>query len=145
MPHKRVLRPDRLRQIPAQFSWIDQRVVSERHIERCDVHALALYLVLVTVADAQGVSYYGEASLARLLSMARIGMMRGFKAARLNQARADLIRFDLIAFERPLYQVLSLDPPPAPRVPGVQSIERGLGQLRARLSAQRGGDPEPRS
>jgi hypothetical protein len=40
--------------------------------------ALALYLVLVTVADAQGLSYYGEASLARLLSM---------PAARLIQAR----------------------------------------------------------
>jgi hypothetical protein len=54
MPHKRVLRPDRLRRVPPQFSWIDQRLVRNRHIERCDVQALALYLVLVTVADAQG-------------------------------------------------------------------------------------------
>lgn len=134
MPHKRVLRPDRLRQIPAQFSWIDQRLVGDRHTEGCDVHALALYLVLVTVADAQGLSYYGEASLARLLSM---------PAARLQEARADLIRLGLIAFERPLYQVLSLDPPPAPREPGVQSIERGVAQLRARLSAQRCADGDP--
>ena len=37
-------------------------------------------------------------------------------AARLIQARADLIRLDLIAYERPLYQVLSLDPPATPRV-----------------------------
>jgi len=51
MPHKRVLRPDRLRRVPAQFSWLDQRLVSERHCERCDVQALALYLVLVTVAE----------------------------------------------------------------------------------------------
>lgn len=134
MPHKRVLRPDRLRRVPAQFSWIDQRLVGDRHTERCDVHALALYLVLVTVADARGLSYYGEASLERLLSM---------PAARLSQARADLIRFDLIAFEPPLYQVLSLDPPTAPREPGVQSIERGLARLRATLTAQRGADPDP--
>ena len=134
MPHKRVLRPERLRQVPTQFSWIDQRLVRDRHTERCDVHALALYLVLVTVADAQGLSYYGEASLARLLSMS---------AARLVQARADLLRFDLIAYERPLYQVLSLDAPSAPREPGLQSIERGLTQLRATLTAKRGaaGDP----
>jgi hypothetical protein len=128
MPHKRVLRPDRCRQVPAQFSWIDQRVVRAGHIEHCDVHALALYLVLVTVADAQGLSYYGEASLERLLSM---------PATRLIQARADLIRLDLIAYERPLYQVLSLDPPAAARVPGVQSITQALAPLRATLNAHR--------
>ena len=125
MLHKRVLRPDRLRRVPPQFSWIDQRLVRARHIERCDVQALALYLVLVTVADAQGVSYYGEGSLARLLSM---------PAARLTQARADLIRLDLIAYERPLYQVLSLDPSATPRVHGMHSVEHGLAQLRATLA-----------
>jgi hypothetical protein len=78
-----VLRPERLRQVATQFSWIDQRLVRNRYLEHCDVQALALYLVLVTVADAQGLSYYGEASLTRLLSM---------PAARLSQARADLIR-----------------------------------------------------
>jgi hypothetical protein len=134
MPHKRVLRPDRLRQVPAQFSWIDQRLVREGHTERCDVHALGLYLVLVTVADAQGLSYYGEASLARLLSI---------PAARLIQARADLMRLGLIAYARPLYQVLSLEAPPAPRRPGVQSIEHALAPLRASLSARRGADPDP--
>jgi hypothetical protein len=124
MPRKRVLRPDRLRRVPPQFSWIDQRLVRERHLECCDAQALALYLVLVTVADAQGLSYYGEASLTRLLSM---------PAARLLQARADLIRLDLIAYERPMYQVLSLDPPSAPREPGVQSIERALARVRTTL------------
>lgn len=94
MPRKRVLRPNRLRRIPPQFSWIDQRLVSERHVERCDAQALALYRVLVIVADAHGVSYYGEASLARLLSMLTASVL---------QARADLIRVNLIAYERPLY------------------------------------------
>ena len=128
MPHKRVLRPERLRQVPPQFSWIDQRLVHNRHLEQCDAQALALYLVLVTVADAKGLSYYGEASLTRLLSM---------PAARLSQARADLIRLDLIAYERPLYQVLSLDPPAVARVHGMHSIERGLAQLRATLERPR--------
>ena len=126
MPHKRVLRPERLRQVPPQFSWIDQRLVRDRHLEHCDVHALAMYLVLVTVADAQGLSYYGEASLTRMLSM---------PPARLLQARADLVRLDLIAYERPLYQVLSLDPPAPSRVHGVHAVERGLSQLRATLAA----------
>jgi hypothetical protein len=125
MPRKRVLRPDRLRRVPPQFSWIDQRLVGERRVERCDVQALALYLVLVTVADAQGVSYYGEASLARLLSIPTASVL---------QARADLIRLDLIAYERPLYQVLSLDPPAAVRVPGVRAVRDGLARLHATLA-----------
>ena len=85
----RVLRPERLRRVPTQFSWIDQRLVRDRHLERCGLDALGLYLVLVTVADAQGLSYYGEASLGRLLSM---------PAPRLAGARAELIRLDLIAY-----------------------------------------------
>jgi hypothetical protein len=131
MPHKRVLRHDRLRRVPGQFSWLDQRLVSEGHCERCDAPALALYLVLVTVADAHGLSYYGEATLARLLSM---------PAARLQQARLDLIRLELIAYERPLYQVLSLEPPRAPREHAPLSTEDRLAQLRARLAERRASD-----
>jgi hypothetical protein len=37
---KRVLRPEALRRIPRQFSWIDPRLVSDHHIERCDEAAL---------------------------------------------------------------------------------------------------------
>ena len=66
---KRVLRPEALRRIPRQFSWIDQRLVSDHHIERCDEAALAVYLFLVTVADDKGLSYYGDAKLAKSLSM----------------------------------------------------------------------------
>ena len=69
MRRKHVLRPERLRQVPSQFSWIDQRLVREGYIARCDVHSLALYLFLVTVCDAQGLSYYGDARLCRDLSM----------------------------------------------------------------------------
>jgi hypothetical protein len=126
MPVKRVLRAERLRRVPSQFSWIDQRLVRDRHLERCGLDAIGLYLVLVTVADAQGLSYYGEASLERLLSM---------PTSRLAAARAELIRLDLIAYERPLYQVLSLDAPMPARQSGVQGVERGLARLRARLAA----------
>ncbi|MGH7107236.1 MAG: hypothetical protein ACREFT_12075 [Acetobacteraceae bacterium] len=132
MPHRRLLRPERLRRVPAQFSWIDQRLVRERHTERCGAEALALYRVLVSVADANGLSYYGEASLTRLLSM---------PAQRLRQARGELIRLDLIAFERPLYQVLSLDPPEAARVHGVQSLAPALARLRASWGAGRDDPP----
>jgi hypothetical protein len=29
MMNKKILRPDRLRQMPAQFSWVDQRLVRD--------------------------------------------------------------------------------------------------------------------
>ena len=69
MTLKRILCPARLRQIPAQFSWVDHRLVRDRHIERCDPPAAALYLFLITVADEQGLSYYSDTALARVLSM----------------------------------------------------------------------------
>lgn len=34
MTIKRVLCAERVRRIPAQFSWVDHRLVRERHIER---------------------------------------------------------------------------------------------------------------
>ena len=100
MVHKRLLRPERLRAVPSQFSWLDHRLVRERHLERCSTEALALYLFLVTVADAQGLSYYGDAS---------VGARLGLPGERLDAARQILIDADLIAYEAPLYQVLSLD------------------------------------
>ena len=112
--------------MPPQFSWIDQRLVRERHIERCDAQALALYLVLVTVADAQGLSYYGDASSDALLSM---------PAARSRRRARDLIRLDLIAYERPLYQVLALDPPAHRRAsPACNRSSTALARLRAALA-----------
>jgi hypothetical protein len=109
---------------------VDQRLVRDRHIDRCDAQAAALYLFLVTVADAQGLSYYSDSVLARRLSMA---------PARLSQARADLLRARLIAYQRPLYQVLALDGPLS-----VEACERGadeMGARIARLRAALGGAP----
>jgi hypothetical protein len=61
MMNKQLLAPERVRQLPRQFSWIDQQLVRGGHLDRSDHAAWALYLLLVTVADAQGLSYYSEA------------------------------------------------------------------------------------
>ena len=119
---KRVLRPERVRRVPRQFSWLDQRLLRDGYLERCDAAALALYLLLVCVADAQGLSYYGDRRLCRLLSLA---------PERLEQARRDLMAVGLIAYQRPLYQVLGLDPPPPPRIRGVQPLQAALAHLPA--------------
>ena len=126
MTIKRVLCSERVRQIPAQFSWVDHRLVRERYIERCDPAAAALYLFLLTVADAQGLSYYSDAALDRCLSLTTAG---------LSQARSDLIGIGLIAYQRPLYQVLSLDLPPRleARELTAAEISTRIAQLRTAL------------
>lgn len=120
---KRLLDPSRVRRVPRQFSWVDQRLVRDHHIERCDPQALALYLFLLTVADAQGLSYYADASIGRLLSLS---------APALAAAREALLRAGLIAYEAPLYQVLALDPPaPSSLTSAGGRSPRGRGELKA--------------
>ena len=99
MMNKKILRPERLRQVPAQFSWVDQRLVRDNFLRHADPAAWSLYLVLVTVADAQGLSYYSEATLSRLLKMDAVGLAR---------CRQQLVAADLVAYQKPLYQVLAL-------------------------------------
>ncbi len=117
---KRVLCPERLRQVPSQFSWIDHRLVRDRHIAGRSVEALALYLFLVTVADGQGLSYYSDAGIGKVLPL---------DGPALAQARQELIRARLIAYDRPLYQVLSLDKPTGPRGGVAQTLGQILGQM----------------
>jgi hypothetical protein len=129
---KRVLRPDRLRRVPEQFSWIDHALVQRQLIDRCDHRSAALYLFLVTVADAQGLSYYAAATLAQRLKLS---------AEELVAARARLIELDLIAYAAPLYQVLALPgsppPPPSSRSPKHVGLV-GIGDLLAQLERRRG-------
>jgi hypothetical protein len=96
---KRPICFSKLRKVPPQFSWVDQRLVRERYIDQLSHEACALYLFLVTVADAQGLSYYSERSLCRRLSREPIA---------LHQARRALIQLGLVAYDHPLYQVLAL-------------------------------------
>jgi hypothetical protein len=101
---KRVLCPQLLRRVPSQFSWIDHRLVRHRHISRCSHPALALYLFLVAVCDGQGLSYWSDPSIVRMLRMDPLLLAR---------ARQELVNARLIAWQRPLYQVLALDEPDA--------------------------------
>ena len=108
MIQKRLIRPDRRRQVPPSFNWVDHRLVRDHYLDRCDCTSLALYLFLVTVSDAQGLSYYSDASLCRRLKIDPL---------QLSAARVQLEKAGLIAFRKPLYQVLSLDPADQPATP----------------------------
>jgi hypothetical protein len=98
---KRPIYPDRVRKIPRQFSWVDHHLVQHRHIDRLSHPAAALYLFLVTVADAGGLSYYSDESLT-----ARLGMSDDTLA----EARKELTGNGLVAYRKPLYQILPLTP-----------------------------------
>ena len=104
-----MLCPAQVRRIPARFSWIDQRLVRHRFIGACGADGLALYLFLVTVADAQGLSYYSDRSLLSRLSC--------LDTDRLAQARTELQRVGWIAYQKPLYQVLALETRTHSKVP----------------------------
>jgi hypothetical protein len=111
--HKRPISLAQLRQVPKQFSWVDQRLVRDRYIDQLSHEACALYLFLVTVADAQGLSYYADASLCQRLSMT---------STELHHARHALIARGLVAYQRPLSQVLALDAGPLGATPSASPV-----------------------
>jgi hypothetical protein len=100
--------PQRRRRVPPQFSWVDHRLVRDGHLQGRSASALALYLFLLTVADADGLSWYSEEALCRQLSC---------EPVQLHRDRAELQQANLIAYRKPLYQVLDLSPVPVPVTP----------------------------
>jgi len=120
MISKHLLRPQRLRHIPPSFSWVDHRLVRHDYLVRADHGAWALYLFLVTVADAQGLSYYSDRAISQHLKM---------DSVELSAARQQLVQADLLAYQKPLYQVLALPEDPkasvaatSPRTGQAQSV-----------------------
>lgn len=99
MVPKRILVPARLRRPPATgWSWIDRRFVRE-YAARLSRDAVLLYFVLSAVADKDGLSFYGEGTLAALVRIPLSAFV---------SARDELLAYDLIAHEERLTQVLSL-------------------------------------
>ena len=101
MISKTTILPERVRKVPKSFSWIDHRLVSDKHIEDLSHAAGMLYLFLVCVGDDKGLSYYGDQSLMKKLTMDQ---------DMFETARTELICKDLVAWQKPLYQVLCLGP-----------------------------------
>jgi hypothetical protein len=96
---KQILEHERVRRVPPHFSWVDHRLVRHHYIEKAGAHSWALYLVLVTVGDEHGLSFYSDKSLCRMLTLS----IQVF-----TTAREQLIRAGVIAYSRPMYQVLDL-------------------------------------
>ena len=92
----------RIRRSPAAgFGWVDRRFVRDGHIVDLPREAVTLYFFLAAVADPQGLSFYADPTLAKLLKL---------DPSELLCARTCLLRAGLIAYSYPLYQVLALPP-----------------------------------
>lgn len=118
-----------LRSIPKQFSWLDQRLVQEGHIDRLSHPAMGLYLFLVTVGNADGVSFYSDKTLQKRL---------GMSLACLFAVRQHLVKERLIAYQKPFYQVLALPSPMAqPAEPATRETSlRSLAQIKHTLEGK---------
>jgi len=110
---KRVLKRSRIRGIQGGFAFIPHRFLSDGFIKRLGPGELLLYLFLILVSDAYGLSYYGNSAVCRFL---------GMNLCQLEHCRQILIDEDLIAFEAPLYQVLELPTRPGQKTLAADSV-----------------------
>lgn len=116
MIQKHVLVAERVRRPPSTgWSWMDRRFVRE-YVSHLSREAALLYFFLAAVSDRQGLSFYSDASTAALLRMPLETLVR---------ARDELVQYDLIAYQPPLSQVLSM---PSSRLR--RRVEPGQGLLR---------------
>ncbi|HTU17528.1 MAG TPA: hypothetical protein VMG10_05645 [Gemmataceae bacterium] len=132
MIQKRILVAQRLRRPPATgWSWVDRRFLRE-HGDHLSREAVLLYLFLAAVADRHGLSFYSDHTLTCRLRLS---------TQVLEKAREELLQRDLIAYQSPLVQVLSLP------TPGVRRrVEPGQGLIQlGDLLRQVGAVPAPSS
>jgi hypothetical protein len=123
MPVKRLIDARRRRKNPPRgFGWIDHRLLRDGYLGRCSAQSLALYVLLVCASDAQGLSYYSESRMAELL---------GLESALLRSARRELIGLGLIAYQKPLYQLLSLEEGPQEQTNGSAAKEPNEPKLQS--------------
>ena len=126
MIQKRPLIPDRVRRPPCDgWSWVDRRFLRE-YASKLSHDAILLYFFLAAVSDKHGLSFYKDATIAVRLRMGEQAVVR---------ARQELVSEDLVAYQLPLTQVLSL-----PR-PGRTRRHGGLLQL-GEIFRTLGEDPE---
>jgi len=115
MLDKRLLDPNRIRKIQGSFSWVDHRFITGGFLVDLSTIEILLYLFLVAVCDRNGISFYHQDKIASLLKI---------DLASLGKAREGLIHRSLLAYEPPLYQILSLPARPVAPLPPEEIITR---------------------
>ena len=91
---------DRVRNIrDCTFGWMDHNLLHCGFIHRLASESLLLYFFLCLVSDRNGCSYYDYQQICSLLKLT---------LDQYTDARQQLMRLALIAFEDPIFQVLRL-------------------------------------
>lgn len=106
MWEKKILDPTRVRKIQGSFSWIDHRLITGGFLSDLASIEILFYLFLVAVSDRNGLSFYHQDKIASVLKIDLVS---------LGKAREGLVQRSLLAYEPPLYQILSL--PARPVIP----------------------------
>lgn len=118
--------PERLRHLPKEgWSWIDRRFLRQ-HASSLGRDAIFLYFFLVAVSDKQGLSFWSDPAVAVRLRMSEEDVVK---------ARQELELYDLITYDSPLYQVLSLPErhPPRTATTGAPTL---LGELMREIASE---------
>ena len=132
MIEKRLLVVDRVRRPPPEgFSWVDRRFLRD-FASRLSGDAVFLYFFLAAVSDKHGLSFYGDATLAVRLRM---------REAAVVAAREELVIHDLVAYQAPLTQVLSLPTPCVER--GYAAAVRELMHMQVDTDSRRSSGRQP--
>lgn len=92
------IHPDRVRQLPRHFAWVDHRLRERLH--ELSREEIALLFFLHLAADRLGCSFWADATVAKKL---------GLREGDVIQARFHLSARGLIAYRYPLYQLLPLE------------------------------------
>jgi hypothetical protein len=130
MIKKHVLVPSRVRRPPRDgFSWIDRRFL--RHFaSRLTGDGIFLYFFLAAVSDQHGLSFYSDTTIAVRLRMREEDVVA---------ARDELVIHDLVAYQAPLTQVLSLPTPGVERgyAAAIRELMRGTAESEVSTTTER--------
>jgi hypothetical protein len=110
MIRKKIINPQRVRQINGSFSFIHHRFLTDGFLTSLTRQEILLYIFLVLVSDRHGLSYYAYDSICSYLQLAVDDYI---------EARDGLVKKDLIASDGTLFQVLDL-----PAKPTNQSLRK---------------------
>ena len=122
MIKKRVLDPERIRNIKGGFSFIPHRFLTDGFLDILNRKELLLYFFLILASDRYGLSFYSYDAICSLLRLTLDDYI---------EARDGLIKKDLIVCDGTIFQVLelpespvkksSMEPFPASDGPGQRS------------------------
>lgn len=100
---KQIIDRKRIRKINGSFSWIDHRFITGGFLDDMSTCEILLYFFLVAVSDRNGISFYHDDRICRILKI---------DLSSLGKARDGLIQRFLLAYKFPVYQVLALPAQP---------------------------------